>query len=289
MSDAIVTPKLNEMNYRVIKPLGTGAGSTILLISDKKAGGQRYALKIVKRQGPDDDIYISQARIEYAVTQRLSHPNIIKIYDYRIRRSWFRVCSVELLMEYIDGETLDEIEGPRMGPLVLIFNQVASAMVHMHRRGVFHGDIKPSNILLTKNDQAKLIDFGTAWVRGEDKNRVQGTPQYIAPEQVSDKIVDQCTDIYNFGATMYRMFTGQYANKKLPRSGDNSAHQKLLLTAPVKLNPSIPGALNQTILACLEPLREQRPNDMAVVQEQLADVAREMGLHGEEIAETLPW
>src|SRR5262249_6922391 len=170
MSDAIVTAKLNEMTYRVIKPLGTGAGSTILLISDKKAGGQRYALKIVKRQGPDDDIYISQARIEYAVTQRLSHPNIIKIYDYRIRRSWFRVCSVELLMKDIDGETLDEIEGPRMGPLVLIFNQVASAMVHMHRRDVFHGDIKPSNIMLTKNDQAKLIDFGTAWVRGEDKN-----------------------------------------------------------------------------------------------------------------------
>src|SRR3954454_1277499 len=105
MSEATLAPKLDAMSYRVIDTLGTGAGSTILLISDKKAGGKRYALKVVKRQDPEDNVYIAQARMEYEVTQRLRHPNIIKIYDCRVKRSWFRISSVELLMEYVEGRT----------------------------------------------------------------------------------------------------------------------------------------------------------------------------------------
>ena len=124
-----------------------------------------------------------------------------------------------MLLEYVDGKTLDEIEAPEMGQLVLVFNQVASALSHMHRRGVFHGDLKPSNIMLSKTGQVKLIDFGTAWIRGEEKNRVQGTPQYMAPEQATEKVVDAKTDIYNFGATMYRMFTGRFANAGHPEAG----------------------------------------------------------------------
>jgi serine/threonine-protein kinase len=286
MADASVRPQLDAMNYRVINTLGTGAGSTILLISDKKAGGHRYALKIVKRQSPADDIYIAQARIEYEVAQRLRHPNILKIYDCRTKRAWFRITSVELLMEYVNGRTLDELEEPRLGKLVLIFNQAAAAVAHMHRRGVYHGDLKPSNIMLAQTGRVKLIDFGTAWIRGQEKNRVQGTPQYIAPEQVSAKIVDQRTDIYNFGATMYRMFTGQFANRKIPKSGETPGQQKLLLTAPIKLNPRIPRTLNETIMACLEPCPESRPADMHEVKHQLVAVARSMGLNGQELRET---
>ncbi len=74
--------------------------------------------------------------------------------------------------------------------------------------------------MVTTEGKVKLIDFGTAWLKGEDKGRIQGTPQYIAPEQVTDKVVNERTDMYNFGATMYRMFTGRYANAKGPRVGD---------------------------------------------------------------------
>ena len=104
-----------------------------------------------------------------------------------------------MLLEYVDGKTLDEIEAPEMGQLILMFCQVASALAHMHRRGVFHGDLKPSNIMLSKNGQVKLIDFGTAWIRNRDKNRAGGTPQYVAPEQAIEKTIDAKTDIYNFG------------------------------------------------------------------------------------------
>jgi serine/threonine-protein kinase len=275
MANVSSTPKLSEMKYRVVSPLGNGAGSTILLISDKTAGGKRYALKVVRRLGPDDDIYVNQAMVEYQVAQKLKHPAIVRIYDLRQKRSWFRLAGVELLMEYVDGKTLDEIEAPEMGQLVLMFCHVASAMNHMHRRGVFHGDLKPSNIMLSKTGQVKLIDFGTAWIRGEEKNRVQGTPQYIAPEQVNEKVVDAKTDIYNLGATMYRMFTGRFANIGLPKTGEGGIRK---LPAPIQINPKIPGALSETIMACLEPSPERRPAGMFEIQNQLSAVAKHMGL-----------
>lgn len=275
MAQATSTPKLSAMKYRIVSPLGTGAGSTILQISDKTAGGKRYALKVVKRQDAEDDVYIDQARVEYEVAQKLNHPAIAKIYDLRVKRSWFKVSGVELLMEYVEGKTLDEIEGPTMDQLVLIFNQVASALVHMHRRGVFHGDLKPSNIMLSKNGQVKLIDFGTAWIRGQQKNRVQGTPQYMAPEQATEKVVDERTDLYNLGATMYRMFTGRFANAGIPKAGEGSARK---LVAPIQVNPKIPGTLNETILQCLELSPERRPAGMFEVKNQLAAVAKYLGL-----------
>ena len=275
MANVASTPKLSGMKYRVVNPLGNGAGSTILLISDKTAGGKRYALKVVKRQDADDDVYIAQARVEYAAAQKLNHPTIAKIYDMRLKRSWFKVAGVELLMEYVDGKTLDEIEAPTMGQLVLVFNQVASALVHMHRRGVFHGDLKPSNIMLSKNGQVKLIDFGTAWIKGEEKNRIQGTPQYMAPEQATEKVVDERTDLYNFGATMYRMFTGRFVNAGIPKAGADGARK---LATPIQINPKIPGTLNETIMSCLEISPERRPAGMFEIQHQLAAVAKYMNL-----------
>ncbi len=138
-------PKLSGMEYRVVGPLGTGAGSTILQIADRGRGGKRFALKVVKRQDSDDDIYITQALTEFEAAKKLNHPNIARVYDCRTKRSLFmKVVSVELLVEMVDGKTLDEIELPTLSQLVLIFAQVADALVHMHRRGVFHADLKPS-------------------------------------------------------------------------------------------------------------------------------------------------
>jgi serine/threonine-protein kinase len=273
-------PKLSEMTYRVVSVLGNGAGSTILQISDKTAGGKRYALKVVKRQGADDDVYIAQAKVEFDVSRRLNHDSIVKIHDIRVRRSWFRVAGVELLMEYIDGKTLDEIEAPALGQLVLIFNRVASALAHMHRRGVYHGDLKPSNIMLTKEGRVKLIDFGTAWIKGEEKNRVQGTPQYMAPEQASDRVVDERTDLYNLGATMYRMFTGRYAQQGIPKAGESLTRK---IVPPIQILPSIPGTLNETILTCLEANPDRRPAGVFEVKNQLAAVARYLKLDPDDL------
>lgn len=275
MAKVMSQPRLSEMTYRVVNVLGNGAGSTILLISDTTAGGKRYALKVVKRQDADDDIYIAQARLEFDVAQKLHHEAIVKIYDLRVKRTWFRVSGVELLMEYVEGETLDEIEAPAIGQLVLVFNQVASGLAHMHRRGVYHGDLKPSNIMLSKSGRVKLIDFGTAWIKGQEKDRVQGTPQFMAPEQVAERVVDERTDLYNLGATMYRMLTGRFVQQGIPLPGETGMRK---ITSPVLIQPNIPGPLNELILSCLELSPDQRPAGVYEVQKRLAAVAKRMGL-----------
>jgi eukaryotic-like serine/threonine-protein kinase len=273
MASATGTPKFAGMKYRVINTLGTGAGSTILLISDKTAGGKRYALKVVRKQEPEDEVYVQQAKTEFEAAKKLNHPAIAKVFDCRTKKAWFKVTGVELLLEYVDGKTLDEIEAPELGQLVLIFCQVSSALTHMHRRGVFHGDLKPANIMLAKNGQVKLIDFGTAWVRGQEKNRIQGTPNFIAPEQATEKLVDEKTDIYNLGATMYRMFTGRYAQQGILKPGDDRK-----LVPPVKVNARIPVALNELIIASLNLDPSKRPSGMFEMRDQLSAIAKQMGL-----------
>lgn len=282
MSNEPGSPRLNEMEYRVVGPLGTGAGSTILQIADRGRGGQRFALKVVKRQDSDDDIYIAQAQVEYEAAQKLNHPAIARIYDCRLKRSMlFKVTGVELLMEYVDGKTLDEVEAPSLARLVLVFNQVADALVHMHRRGVYHGDLKPSNIMISKAGKVKMIDFGTARLKGQERNRIQGTPQYMAPEQWTEKVVDEKTDIYNLGATMYRSFTGRYANPTDgPRVGDTP---KTKLAPPAQFNPKIPAALSETILDCLQIGPDRRPAGMFEVHQKLSEVAKYMGLEEVEL------
>jgi len=271
-------PTLAGMNYRVVGSLGNGAGSTVLEIADKNDRGKRYALKVVRKLDADDAIYIDQAKTEFEAAQKLNHSAIARIYDFRLKKSWFRVVGAELLMEKVDGRTLDEIEAPELGQLVLMFTQAAAALAHMHRRGVYHGDMKPSNIMLSKSGEVKLIDFGTAWIRGEEKNRVQGTPQYIAPEQAAERVVNDKTDIYNFGATMYRMFTGRYAQTAIPGPGVDRK-----LPAPSKVNPRIVSTLNNLILSCLEVSPANRPETMVDVREQLVKVVKEMGLRGAEL------
>lgn len=278
MATATAAPTFAGINHRIVGPLGTGAGSTVLEIADKNDKGKRYALKVVRKLEAEDAIYIDQAKTEFEAAQKLNHSAIAKVYDFRLKKSWFRVVGAELLMEMVDGKTLDEIEAPELSQLVLMFVQAASALAHMHRRGVFHGDMKPSNIMLSKAGEVKLIDFGTAWIRGEDKNRVQGTPQYIAPEQAAERVVNDKTDIYNFGATMYRMFTGRFAQTAIPGAGVDRK-----LPAPSQVNPRILSSLNNLILACLEISPANRPETMVDVREQLVKVVREMGLKNAEI------
>lgn len=273
-NESAASPKLSKMNYRVVNQLGAGAGSAIFQISDKSAGGKRYALKVVKRHSVEDDPMIAQAQQEYDVSQKLNHPAILKIHDIRQKKNWmFKVRGVELLMEYVDGKTLDQIELPEISQLILMFVQVASAMSHMHRRGVYHGDLKPQNIMLSKTGQVKLIDFGTAWLRGQDKDRIQGTPQYMAPEQISEKVVDEKTDIYNFGATMYRMFTGRVVNAVMPKAGEPRK-----LAAPKQVNPNLPTPLNDLILTCVEMEPSRRPDSMYDVAQKLETIAKGLGL-----------
>src|SRR5262245_23033813 len=163
-----MTPRMAALRigkFQVLGQLGTGAHSSILHIR-RSADAKNYALKVVPIGGPEDEKFLEQARHEFRVAQRLDHPNLIKIYALETLRDWlFRVRKVHLLIEYVNGRTLDMLQRIPMPQLVQVFQCVAGAVVHMHRRGVYHADLKPNNILLSRAGEVKVIDFGLAWIR----------------------------------------------------------------------------------------------------------------------------
>jgi serine/threonine protein kinase len=193
--------------FQVVGPLGKGAHSTIMHVR-RAADAKHYALKVVPIDGPEDQKFLDQAQHEFEVAQMLDHPDIIKIYALELQKDWlFRVKKVHLLIEYVNGKTLDQLPRVALPRLVQVFEKIAAGLVHMHRRQVFHADLKPNNVMLSRSGDVKIIDLGLAWIKGQFKGRVQGTPEYMAPETAKNKLVNERTDIYNFGALMYRMLT----------------------------------------------------------------------------------
>src|SRR5438552_2436464 len=262
--------------FQVLGTLDSGANSTILHIR-RSADAKNYALKVVPIGTRADLKFLDQAEHEFRVAQMLDHPNLIKIYALETVRDWlFRARKLHLLIEYVNGRTLDTFPRLSMPRLVQIFVQVAGGLVHMHRRGVFHADLKPNNILLSRTGEVKIIDYGLAWIKGENKGRVQGTPEYMAPEQAKHGMVNERTDIYNFGATMYRLVTwrlppSSVAKSDLPFDAKIQAH---LLKPVQECNAAAPPALCAVIHSCLEPNAHKRPERVSEIQgalDQLAD------------------
>lgn len=211
--------KLKIGNYQVLGTLGTGAHSKILHVR-RSQDSKNYALKVVPIAGAKDAKFLEQARHEYDVAQMLDHPNLIKVYALETERDWlFRIRKVFLLIEYVHGKTLDTFTRQPISKLVQIFVKIAQGLAHMHRRHVYHADLKPNNILLSRAGDVKIIDFGLAWIKGKDKDRIQGTPEYMAPEQARQKIVNEQSDIYNFGATMYRLVTWRLPPSPISEKG----------------------------------------------------------------------
>jgi serine/threonine protein kinase len=149
----------------------------------------------------------------------------------------------------------------------------------MHKQGVYHADLKPNNLIYGGGTRVKVIDYGLAWVRGEAKDRVQGTPDYMAPETFEHKIVNDRTDIYNLGATMYRLCTLQTPPCWVTDENSLPMDKKIFREQlkPVRsINPLVPDGLAELIHECLNPNATKRPERMSVVQgrlDQLADEA----------------
>lgn len=268
--------------FKIIGTLGTGAHSTILQIR-RDSDPKTYALKVVPIEDPEEDLkYRDQAEHEWEVLQSLDHPNILKGYALELIKDWlFRVKKLHLLLEYVPGKTLDNVRGLNIPRTLEIFQKVASALVHMHRRGVFHADLKPNNIMLAPGGVLKVIDFGLAHIKGKNKGRIQGTPEFIAPETVKQKIVNERTDIFNFGATMYRMFTWKAPPTVMgnPETGgvlDVKIWQNQLKPAR-ELNPALPESLSNLIHSCMSYSSNNRP-------ERFGEILTEL----EQIRETLP-
>lgn len=261
--------------HSVLSKLGEGAHSNIYLIR-RNADAKKYALKAVTIDAKDETKFLEQARHEFRIAQMLDHPNLLKIYALETETDWlFRVKKVHLMLEYVKGATLDTAPPLSLPQQLQVFVQVAAGLVHMHKRGVYHGDLKPNNIMLGRAGEVKVIDYGLAWVKGEAKHRVQGTPEYMAPETARFRHVTDKSDIYNFGATMYRMVTGETAPSMAEGPMDSPIFYQFFKPTG-QLNPKLPLAFADLIDRCLTYEPTKRPERVSEIQGALDHLADEL-------------
>jgi serine/threonine-protein kinase len=258
-------------NYEVLERLGEGARSTIYAVKDPTTR-KTFALKHVQRNDPKDIRFIEQMETELEISKSFNHEVLRKSYELKVNKNLLmKTTEAFLLMELVEGKTIDVFRPSDMIELIDIFIQVAQGLKHMHQKGYVHCDLKPINIMRTPTGAIKIIDFGQSCKIGTVKERIQGTPDYIAPEQVMRLPVDQKTDVFNLGATMYWATTGRHiptlytVNKK----GENSFLLDARIDTPIDLNPMVPQGLSQLIIECVATRASKRPADMDAVLQRL--------------------
>ncbi|MCK4625415.1 MAG: serine/threonine protein kinase [Phycisphaerae bacterium] len=251
--------RLRIQGYEVLEYLGSGARSTIWRLRDNKTG-RFCALKRIVRQTGDDNRYFGQALNEFNVAANFDHPAIRKYHRVRKLRSFVKLREMRLFMELCPGSSCQSERPTDVVRTAKIFLAVAEALVHIHSRWFVHADIKPNNIIAADDGTVKIIDFGQSCPIGTVKERIQGTPDFIAPEQVYRRPLDGRTDVFNFGASLYWTLTGQAIPTTLPKKTSNVPMiSDLRAKPPEELNDKVPTPLSRLVMDCIEPDPIRRP------------------------------
>lgn len=262
----MIIGKIIDERYKVISKIAEGGMANIFLAKDNIFGND-VVLKVLKDEY-NDPKYISQFKHEVDSLAELNHPNIIKVLDYK------EVSGLHfIVMEYLDGITLKELirkKGSLSPQLCVdIISKVASGLKHAHNFGLIHRDLKPQNIMILKNAQIKLMDFGISQHVNEVKeydskedNSVMGSVHYISPEQVKGEKIDLRSDIYALGIIMYEMLTG-----KVPYNAETAVdialmHLKQHIGNVSEINPVVPQSLSNVIIRATSPDIKLRHQDI---------------------------
>ncbi|RPI60371.1 MAG: serine/threonine protein kinase [Planctomycetaceae bacterium] len=261
---------LEVSGYQVVQFLGSGACSTIWRIRDCRTE-KHYALKRVVKRHSGDFRFLEQALNEYDVGYRLDHPNLRHMVELRRIKSWLQLKEIHIIMELCEGQTVQENRPKSVLEALRIFMQVGAGLAYINAQGFVHADMKPNNILVGPDGNIKIIDFGQSCPLGTVKQRIQGTPDFIAPEQVQRHPLDARTDVFNFGASLFWTLAGRPIPTTLPSHKSSSLLADLAPTPLDQINPEVPAPLSKLVCDCIELHPSRRPNSMT-------DVIARMGL-----------
>ncbi len=292
--------------YKAICEVGAGGMSRVFKAEDTK-DGKLVAVKVLHphllHEGHSKRS-TKRFEQEFKATMALGHDNIVHVHDYGFTSDGIPV----MVMEYLDGHSLEQLlradSRLRLSQFLTTFYQTCAALHHAHSRGVIHRDVKPSNIMMVKNEQnvkiVKLLDFGIAKVLREeddddDSNQkltntgdVFGSPYYMSPEQCKGETLDARSDIYSLGCVMYQSLMG-----KRPFEGEN-AYKTIYMHVNVKPTPfadlrvdiSLPPALEAVVMKCLEKMPSKRYQTVMELSLELQRLAQQATL---EQKENQPW
>ncbi|MBS2035634.1 serine/threonine protein kinase [bacterium] len=260
--------------YRLVRKLGQGGMSSVFLAEDEQ--GQPFALKLLNLSLESEPEFRKRFQREAELTQRLSHPNIVKTLTWKDDPD----VGVYLVMEYVAGGNLrsrleDKGELWTVEHCIRLFAPVASALDYAHQEKVIHRDLKPENLLFQTPDCLKIADFGVARVeQGSRLTRtgvLPGTPEYMAPEQFSDQVAGPEADVYSLATILYECLVGT-----TPFRSDNLA-QVLQRQAfetpqsPTRRREDLPFYVDRVLLKALEKKPEQRYSSASALIDALAN------------------
>ncbi|MGI6177626.1 MAG: Stk1 family PASTA domain-containing Ser/Thr kinase [Eubacterium sp.] len=267
--------KLLAGRYELIEKIGEGGMAVVYKAKDRLLS--RYvAIKILRPEYTKDEQFVESFRRESQAAAGLQHPNIVAVYDVG------KSGSINyIVMELIDGTPLSDLiaEKGRLDykETIDIASQVASALSLAHKHQLIHRDVKPHNIMITKDGIAKLTDFGIAKAVSSstlvaDTNKIIGSVHYFSPEQARGARVDERSDLYSLGIVIYEMLTG-----KVPFDGDNPVEVALKqindpIVPPSKLVSGVPPALDRLVVKATQKQPEARYSTADEMLEDLKNI-----------------
>ncbi|HEX4979046.1 MAG TPA: Stk1 family PASTA domain-containing Ser/Thr kinase, partial [Acidimicrobiales bacterium] len=253
--------------YEILRHLARGGMAEVYLARDLMLD-RPVALKVLFRELSVDRSFVERFRREAQAAANLSHPNVVPVYDWGEEDGTYYI-----VMEYVEGRTLSQMirrEGPLLPERAAdIAADVAGALAFAHASGVVHRDVKPGNVLVSKDGAVKVTDFGIARAANADQDLTQtgsvmGTATYFSPEQAEGRRVDARSDLYSLGVVLYEMLVG-----RPPFQGDNPMaiaykHVREEPIPPRSANPDIPAQLETIVLQAMA----KNPNDRYVTADE---------------------
>lgn len=264
----MINKVLND-RYKIVELIGRGGMAVVYKAIDLKLN-REVAVKVLREEYTENEQFIKKFDRESQAAAGLSHPNIVSVFDVGVQDKIYYI-----IMEYVDGitlkqylnkkGTLDHVEATQY------ILEVAGALKCAHEHKIIHRDIKPHNILLTKDLTPKVADFGIARAITSSTvtvtNQTMGSVHYISPEQARGGFVDECSDLYSLGIMYYELLTGQ-----LPFDAESSVsiaikHIQEAIVPPKNLNSNIPDSVNEVVLK----LTQKKPEDRYQNAQELID------------------
>ncbi len=270
--------RMIKNDYEIVAKLGEGGMATVYQAIQKSLN-RPVAIKELNKAYHADEVIVQRFEREALLAASFQHENIVHIYDYGRKPEY---C---IVMEYVDGTSLARMI-QELGPLpadvaIMIALQVANALEYAHSRGLIHRDIKPANIMVKRNGEVKIMDFGISLSRNLESltlpGTLIGTPSYMSPEQALGNPLDVRSDIFSLGIVLYEMFTGMKPFQDEKTASITAKIVKGKYPPPRRVNTDVPRSIQRIIGKCLKLKPHRRYESMQALARALGKRIR--GMH----------